>query len=249
MHILASDFDNTLFFHTGMKEKELKAIKEFQKQGNLFGVCTGRTLEGILRPSQNYDIHYDFYICNTGSYILDGQKNIIMQKRIPMETAIKLHELVGKDIHMSISVDENMYHIDKHKISKYPGTRINDIHEINVKEIDACSFHYPNGHIEEATKMINKIRKHLGTEVNVYQNNEHLDCTALGCSKGEGIEIIKNHFNVKEINGIGDAFNDLPMFEHVTYSYTFDYSDDEVKDKAHFIVKSIDECIHQIIKK
>ena len=36
MKLLASDFDNTLWFHDHMKERDVKTIKEFQKQGNLF---------------------------------------------------------------------------------------------------------------------------------------------------------------------------------------------------------------------
>lgn len=48
MKILASDFDNTLYFHNSMKENDLKAIKKFQEKGNLFGICTGREINGII---------------------------------------------------------------------------------------------------------------------------------------------------------------------------------------------------------
>ena len=39
MKLLASDFDNTLWFNDHMKDNDVKNIKEFQKHGNLFGVC------------------------------------------------------------------------------------------------------------------------------------------------------------------------------------------------------------------
>ena len=72
MKLLASDFDNTLWFHDHMKERDVKTIKEFQKQGNLFGVCTGRCLQGIVNPSQPYNLEHDFYILLSGALILNS---------------------------------------------------------------------------------------------------------------------------------------------------------------------------------
>lgn len=39
MKVLASDYDGTLLFNEKFKEGDLKKIKEFQKVGNLFGLC------------------------------------------------------------------------------------------------------------------------------------------------------------------------------------------------------------------
>ena len=66
MKILASDFDNTLFFRDGVHKQDVEAIRTFQKQGHLFGLCTGRQLEGIKYPfggNRDYpltDIDFDF---------------------------------------------------------------------------------------------------------------------------------------------------------------------------------------------
>lgn len=250
MKILASDFDNTLLFYDGMREKDLKAIKQFQAQGNLFGVCTGRNLAGIQIPSKNYDIKYDFYICTSGSHIFDKDQNIIQAKKISMEIVKEIREIVGKDIYMSMTYQNETYHINKDPDSKYRGKIINDINEINAYEIDSCSFHYLKGQIKEARIMIEKILKQLGHKISAFQNNEHIDITAFGCSKGNGIDIIKEYYQVQDHDmiGIGDSFNDLPMFEHVGCSYTFDYSDQEVKQKADHIVSSISECINELLK-
>lgn len=45
MKVLASDYDGTLLFNEQFKEGDLKKIKEFQKVGNLFGLCSGRPLK------------------------------------------------------------------------------------------------------------------------------------------------------------------------------------------------------------
>ena len=249
MKLLASDFDNTLLFYEGMKEDDLKAIKNFQKQGHLFGLCTGRTLEGVQRPSKNYDIQYDFYILNTGSYILDRNLNVIFQKKIPLTLVKKLQKLVGEDIHMSVVLNNTMLIIDKQNVSKYPGTRINSLDEIKATEVEACSFHYQSGEIDIAKETINKILKTYGQEISAYQNNEHIDCAAFGCSKGAAIDIITDYFNIQkdDIYGIGDSFNDLPMFSHVTHSYTFDYASTDVQKQADHIVHNLKECIEDIL--
>ncbi|WP_305151900.1 HAD hydrolase family protein [uncultured Dubosiella sp.] len=42
MKWLASDYDGTLYFEDGYKQEDLEAIRAFQKQGNMFGLCSGR---------------------------------------------------------------------------------------------------------------------------------------------------------------------------------------------------------------
>ena len=64
MKALASDFDGTLFFEneiSDFRKDDLIAIKRFQKEGHLFGICTGRPLNGII-PHVQDKIDFDFYI-------------------------------------------------------------------------------------------------------------------------------------------------------------------------------------------
>ena len=54
MKVLASDYDGTLLFNEKFKEGDLKKIKEFQKAGNLFGLCSGRPFKGIYEFCKPY---------------------------------------------------------------------------------------------------------------------------------------------------------------------------------------------------
>ncbi len=50
MKALASDFDGTLYLHDAAesyREGDIAGIGQLQKQGCLFGLCTGRPLWGI----------------------------------------------------------------------------------------------------------------------------------------------------------------------------------------------------------
>ena len=48
--LFASDFDGTFYFERSTHpffNRDLSAIRQFQKKGHLFGVCTGRSLDGV----------------------------------------------------------------------------------------------------------------------------------------------------------------------------------------------------------
>ena len=63
MKVLASDYDGTLLFNEKFKEGDLKKIKEFQKAGNLFGLCSGRPFKGIYEFCKPYiDLISIFYV-------------------------------------------------------------------------------------------------------------------------------------------------------------------------------------------
>ena len=79
MKLLASDFDNTLWFQDHMKKEDIEAIQDFQKQGHLFGICTGRSLSGILRPSKPFGVNYDFYTLLSGGLVLNKEHMSLLE--------------------------------------------------------------------------------------------------------------------------------------------------------------------------
>ena len=79
MKVLASDFDGTIFFKDHVKEEDVKAVKVFQNEGHLFGLCTGRPLIGVTKYVKD-DITFDFYILSTGAVILDKNMNALYEK-------------------------------------------------------------------------------------------------------------------------------------------------------------------------
>ncbi|MFR5524053.1 MAG: HAD family hydrolase, partial [[Clostridium] innocuum] len=78
MKALASDFDGTLYLHDAVesyREEDIAGIKQLQKQGCLFGLCTGRPLWGIT-AFLSERLHPDFYIVSSGAMILDKDQRI-----------------------------------------------------------------------------------------------------------------------------------------------------------------------------
>ncbi|MBO6046735.1 MAG: HAD-IIB family hydrolase [Erysipelotrichaceae bacterium] len=256
--LLASDFDNTLHFHVkGFRDEDLKAIKDFQRSGHLFGVCTGRSYEGILRPTRGYDLTFDFYILLSGALILDANGSIIAEKKLPYDVVkevIKQNRvyatIVNDDVmyfHFFHFVDRLKQFLKRHR--QTPKIVLANLNKLNVKEVNSFSLHFLPQEIEKAKTCTQMINERYGDIMTAFQNKNHVDVAAAGCSKGQAIETVRDYYHLQDedLYAIGDSWNDVPMFEHVVNSYTFNNSPDDVKAKAHHYVNSLDECIKEIM--
>ena len=58
MRIIASDFDNTIFFMKDdeKNQKNITAIKKFIDLGNIFIIITGRNYKDLKKDLEKYDI-------------------------------------------------------------------------------------------------------------------------------------------------------------------------------------------------
>lgn len=249
MKLLASDFDGTLLMHekdkSYIKENDKQAIKQFQKDGNLFGICTGRGLEGLLSWSE--DIQYDFYILNSGAIILDKNLKEIQRRYIDISLAKEIINFVSEDAFYSFVVDGKMYVQNPNHFFPKNIIRVQSIDDIPSQKLDGFSVHFKDD-IDKTTHVIQKIKKQFACRIAAYQNIDNIDMVAYGCSKGNGIRMIQKYFQLsnQDIFVIGDSWNDIPMFEACDNPMTFDRSEKDVQEKAKYIVKDIKECITMI---
>ncbi len=233
----ASDFDNTLYFKDGFREKDLLAIKEKQKEGLLFGVCTGRSLFGVLVPVEER-IHFDFYILATGSLILNSKKEPLFSKIIDPETVMKITEEYQGKYHLAYNCGDNFYSLyDEYEIV------------VQMKEIHQLPSHvYGISFLTENTEKAYEICKHLNSlyPVSAYNNGPFVDITAPGCSKGEAVLLLKKMMNIDFIYGMGDSYNDISMLEKVDCSFTFSSSPELLQSKVDKVTTSIHESLSKI---
>lgn len=249
MKLLASDVDNTLLFEGKIiKDKDIRAVKKFREAGHIFGVCTGRSLNGVLTPSQSYDIDYDFFIMLSGAVIYNKSKEIIFEKRIPMELIKRVYQSLNPS-DMTVIVHEKVYRICKENKNEFFSKKIKSLTEIPYVYAHSFSFHFPKDKVEQATKAVEFLKERFNDQIGIFQNNEHIDMAMKGCSKGEGLKFIQDYFNVnsEDLYCIGDSWNDLPMFEETTHPYTFTYAPLSVQEKAEVIVESLAMCIEDIM--
>lgn len=245
MKAFASDFDGTLYFHKNdetVSSADKNAIKTFQSKGHLFGLCTGRPLIGTLEYLPQ-DIRPDFYITNSGATIFDKDLNLIYERTIPKEVT---------DVLISYGA-EHKYEVDFHMDGKFVSFRktstfITDIvYSLDEIQGKVHNITYNALTEENADALALHINSLFRGTITAFRNKEFVDIVPFGCSKGFGIDLIRDVLKIDTFAGIGDSMNDFPMLEKVDIPFTFPYAPTALQEKSAQIVNSVAEAIHFMV--
>ena len=246
--IFASDFDGTLYFWDPMdpfKEADLEAIRKFQDRKGLFGVCTGRSLDGVLAITKGA-IKFDFYILATGALILDRSLNVIYEENIPHECVNDIVEDIRNQADCMVMTDLEAYVLYREKNIPVFSKAFNNVSELLDKKICGISINTENRN--DAERLCGEINQKYGDRITAFQNATSVDIAPLGCSKGNAIDILKKGYDHKLICGIGDSFNDIPLLSEADLAFTFNDAPDEVKKKAAYYVSSVGEALELMMQ-
>ena len=231
----ASDFDNTLYFKDHFRTEDIDAIRAFQERGYHFGVCTGRSLNGVLIPSKN-QIHYDFYIIASGALILDENCKSIHEDPLYKEDILDLYEIYNEEYPIALLSKTDFLTINA---GYSPCIHIDYLDEI-PDEIYGLSF------FARDEKNAREIKQHIELafpNLKVHQNRMFLDIVKKGNSKGNALGILKEKCGYDIVSCMGDSYNDMSMLEASPHSFTFHNSPEEVKNKAKYLCSSLDEAL------
>ena len=240
---VASDFDNTLYFmgdEEPMRAADVFGIVYFQQRGGLFGLCTGRSLVGV-RDVIGPWVHPDFYILTSGALVLDGEENVLFKKCLPLETVQKIYERYRDSLRAVIQANDTVYIFEQ---ESYLQTHINSFEDLRDADVYGISFAAPD--VATAARVTEEINADFGADVTAFQNVTHVDLVPKGCSKGTGIEVVREAFGVREMYGIGDSYNDLPLLASVDHPYTLTHAPDEVKKAAEGVVRGVSDLLDRI---
>ncbi|WP_283681121.1 HAD family hydrolase [Parablautia sp. Marseille-Q6255] len=238
--LFASDFDGTFYFERSTHpffNRDLSAIRQFQKKGHLFGVCTGRSLDGVQVTSSKLP-DFDFWILSSGALILDKNRKKLYEKNLTFDTVVKIWKQFREEAAFLFMADKQAYVLSK---EVFPVIGIQDITELS--KIPLCSMSLTASNELEAEKITAIINTIYSSTVTAFQNVNHIDISPKGCSKGNAISFLKNHFGLMTCCGIGDSYNDIPLLESVEHAFTFYHSPAKVKEKAETLVTNLSEAL------
>lgn len=247
--VFASDFDGTLYFYKAEDPDKLPAasvekIREYQDEGHFFGLCTGRQVGG-LTPFIEGLVKPDFYITSSGSNIVDRHLRPIRTRGIDPAIAQEIVDLLQpKGFRMTLDVGGEICVFDK---MDYPGKYyvIRSVEDIPEGLIHQVSAHTES--LEEAAENVALVNDRFGGAVQAFQNVVEIDIAPKGCSKGKGVEVLRDYYREKYgdilLFGIGDSLNDLPLIEAADVSYTFPYAPVEVREKVTKVVDTIVDAL------
>lgn len=213
MKAFASDLDGTLVFDRKVKDMDKEAIHMFQKK-NMFGVYTGRPICSLFDIE---DISFDFYIVSSGALLVDRNKKMIEEHIIDKNLAKDIFNYYINKATIIVQTDD-LHHFYATGYYNPLLTLIDSFEDIGDLKVYSISLVFDTN--KEAASYVLDVNERYPL-LSGYQNNNSIDIVVKGVSKGTGVKAMKKHLNADEMLGIGDSYNDLPLFKASDYSFTF----------------------------
>ncbi len=194
MIILASDFDDTMFYLDNIEQnnKNAEAIRRFVRQGNSFCIITGRQYTDLKRELTNYDIPYTYLICEDGAKIFNG-----------VDYCLNTILLERKDIEKIVPI------IEEHKWDYYLDDGYNETTNYDdcVKVVIRCNDS------EKQKEIVNIIQAQV--PVHVYASRSHINIINKTVNKEKALKRLFNleNLNYNNLKVIGDNDNDYGMIK------------------------------------
>lgn len=194
MKILASDFDNTIYFLDDKKttQRNIKAIRNFVKQGNIFCIITGRNYSDLKNILNEHDIPYSYLICEDGAKIFNNMdyciETVLLERRI-IERLIPILEENNCDYYLDDGYNKTNY--------------LEDV----VKIVINCTDD------KEKNRIISIIKEHVN--IHIYASRFHVNIINKSVNKEKALKKLINleKLDVNLLNVIGDNDNDYEMLK------------------------------------
>lgn len=241
--VIFFDIDGTLLTHNKELPASTKeAIFTLKKLGHEVAIATGRAPFMFEDLRQELDIHT--YVSYNGQYVvLNG--NVLYTNPLHIESLEKLtaaalendHPVVFMDHEdMRANVPEHDYikqSIDTLKIDRFP---THDPHYYKGRDLYQTLLFCTEG--EE-----NQYAEQYDAFDFVRWHPVSLDIVPKGGSKARGIEKIVDAlgFPAERQYAFGDGLNDLEMLSTVKNSVAMGNAEEQVKEVARFVTKSVEE--------
>jgi len=196
-------------------------------------LCTGRTKEDAQRVIDSLDISHNYHIVESGAKVLAPDGTYEYEKLLSGSDVVTIY-LASKNEFEKIAVCSN-------------GTWVDYTAGESYDNVTTVSLH---SHSQQQTKMILRSLEKLrgtyhiavGSHWQIPAGNFIL-ITNKEASKKFGIEYVQKKYGITkaETGAIGDMPNDLPLFEASGLKIAMGNGDIELKNKADFVTKHIDE--------
>ena len=248
MKVIASDFDGTLRRHGVISKRDRQAVVRWRKEGNLFGVVTGRDYEQACFVIKKHRIAVDFVICCTGAIITDGKFNVICEEKGCSEAIPELAEY-------TLSLNPEYFHASNYGEVYYVPCGKEPVRDggtaLTSKEMSEIPFfHQVNTcfeNDEQALEYITYVNERYGEYFNAFRNGRFVDIPPAGISKTEGIYRYMKIVGAekKDVTTVGDNFNDIGMITEFG-GCAVGRARDEVKAAAKTVCEGIAELIEKL---
>ncbi|MFV0381937.1 MAG: HAD-IIB family hydrolase [Breznakia sp.] len=249
MKIIGSDYDGTMRLQGDVDPLLVEAIQTFRKQGNAFGIVSGRSIATLKQEVSRHHLQIDFAICNNGGVILDKDFHVLnimyMPKQIAQEIVVELKKTASNAITLNAGEHRACLRFDETKDEKADAATIEFDILLATKQIAQVVVAYQKQ--EKANQIAKKINDVYGEYVCAFENVGCVDIVPFGCSKANGLAFIAEHFGYakQDMYAIGDSYNDMSMIKEY-HGASFYYAPQEIQDISSYVVQDCQTFIKMI---
>ena len=194
MKILASDFDNTIYFpdNENVTKSNIESIKKFITKGNIFCIITGRNYTDLKVFLNEYNIPYSYLICEDGAKIFNNMDYCIDTTYLDEEMIERVRKILDE-------IDCDYYLDDGYNKTEY----LKDVVKIVVNCKDK----------KEKDKIVSIIKEKV--DIHIYASRTHVNIINKIVNKKYALNklIELENLNAK-IFVIGDNDNDYEMIKN-----------------------------------
>jgi len=250
--IIMSDIDGTLLTSQGkISPRTYQAIKKVRENGILFGIATGRALEGVLENTKDWGINdiCDIYLGYNGAHVLDYSLHVdehthLLDGKYMREIIEHFSDLdvtfmiyIGRTLHSSRQ-DEISSRIAKgNKFIEKPFDMDVLLNEPRNKLVIGCHESVMDLVMERSKTFSSPHYRCFRSGANLFEY-VHPDL-----SKSYGIEkIAKLHgYSIDNVLAFGDADNDTDMLRDCGVGVCMENGSENSKKVSDYITKSNDQ--------
>ena len=223
--LLISDFDGTLApsGSTEIDKDTISAIKEYEKAGGKFVICTGRPFTSLKKITDKYGLN-GLAVTIQGAVIRDIKSGEALIKRgLDTETAISvINEYRKENFEHVLYLDDEMYY-DKdgyfvelyQSILKVKGVKVDDLVETvknsKVPVSKLCVVCEP----EKTTKYEEIFNERFNGKGVIFNSGAKILIEAVNplYTKGSAVKFLMDYYSLtpKEVMTVGDSTNDVTL--------------------------------------
>ncbi len=243
--LFATDYDGTLFQYGEVSQRDLDTIRKFRKQGNLFGIATGRMINSIKEEIFKYNIPVDFVIGINGGVIVDHNFKTLHSLSIENDIGLKVQKHLKESgaVHYSITDGYNLCNQGEKSINLKPFDR--PCQEIVNNDIRGLYARMPS--IDMAREVCLEINDHYGDHVKALPNYNYVDIASSRTDKYVALSHFVKDLNIDLIGTSGDAHNDYLMLKNY-HGYAMHHGDETIVSKISRRAHTVSEALENFME-
>ncbi len=251
--LFISDFDMTMGRAPDIIQPEtVNAVKEFQKQGGKFVICTGRSYLSIKKVCQKYGIKGDV-IAFQGSLAcnLETDKELFNGAVNNEYASLAVKDLLELGVETGVYLDD-LYYYDKkgeyiahyEKLVMVDGVLVDNLVDYTLNTNKKIRKILSLGEGKYLDQILEKLTpKHEGKLIFNKSSESILEVICPDWSKKEAVKRIAKYYDIplSSVIAVGDSTNDLPLLDGEWHGVAVGDAMKELKDFAKEITVNFEE--------